>query len=269
MKYNLAAMTARATNRRKRTILFRAITPPAMKASDLYAEVYAPVMDIWEATIPAIMAQYSTALLAMTRDSPEQISGTIGTAEAEASRVVLSTRLRLSQWTLRFEAWHRGKWRAAVKAATSIDPALLIGLGDVQMTLTAAIERNVSLVKSVSEQARQRISEAVFRGLNTNSTSAEVAKEIKSAVTMGRDRARRIASDQLVKINASLNQERRRDAGIDTWAWVSSHKLNYRPEHLARDGKRYSDKTAPQDLPGQLPFCGCTERAVLSLDGEF
>lgn len=269
MRYDLAAMVRRSSNRRKRTILFRNIAPPAVKASDLYTEVYAPVLAIWEAAIPAIMAQYGQTLAMMTRDSPEQVSSTIGAVEGEASRVVLGIKLRLSQWALRFEAWHRGKWRTAVKFATGLDIGLMIGPGDMQITLGAAIERNVSLVKSVSEQVRQRIGEAVFRGLNQNSTAAEVTKEITNAVAMGRDRAKRIASDQLVKINASLNRERRREAGIDTWQWVSSHKLHYRPEHKARDGKRYDDADAPQDLPGMLPYCGCTERAVLDLTSEF
>ena len=82
----------------------------------------------------------------------------------------------------------------------------------------------------------------------------------------GRARSQRIASDQLTKLNSSLASERRRQAGLDEWEWKSSHKLHFRPEHAARDGKVYSDATAPNDLPGQLPFCGCRELAVLNFD---
>ena len=170
---------------------------------------------------------------------------------------------------MRVEKWQRGKWRGAVLSATGVDIGTMIGAGDMRTTMAASIERNVSLVKSVSEQTRTRIGEAVFQGLTKRLPAREVAASIREATTMGRKRALRIASDQTVKIAAHLNSERRREAGIDTWAWVSSHKVNYRPEHLAREGKRYSDDEPPSDLPGELPYCGCTERAVLSLDGEF
>jgi uncharacterized protein with gpF-like domain len=50
---------------------------------------------------------------------------------------------------------------------------------------------------------------------------------------------------------------------LDEWAWVSSHKRNPRPAHAARDGKVYSDETAPEDKPGRLPNCGCRSRAVM------
>jgi SPP1 gp7 family putative phage head morphogenesis protein len=86
---------------------------------------------------------------------------------------------------------------------------------------------------------------------------------------MTRRRALNIASDQTVKLASALNEERRREVGIDTWEWMSSHKVHYRPEHLARDGKRYSDADPPPDMPGELINCGCTSRAVLSLDGPF
>jgi len=146
-------------------------------------------------------------------------------------------------------------------------------------TLGAVIERNVGLVKSVSDEARRRIADSVFRGLQNRTPAREVAKDIREAVALERRRALRIASDQTVKVAAALNEERRRQAGIMAWEWIHSGKLHPRPEHEARDGKLYSDDPAdvgaeyqgrvvrkpPEDKPGQLPFCGCTSRAVLIL----
>jgi len=155
-----------------------------------------------------------------------------------------------------------------------VDITAMVGAGDMRAPLGMVIERNVELVRSVGDQARSRISDAVYRGLAQRKAADEVARDIREAVDMGRRRARNIASDQLSKAAETLNEERRREAGLMAWEWVSSHKVHYRPEHKARDGKRYSDDPAdnapaPQDRPGQLPYCGCTSRAVLSLDSEY
>lgn len=272
MPIPLAAMAARTRRTRKREITFRPITAPATLASDLYAEAYAPVVKAWSEAAERIVEQYGRSLATLdglTVDSPAEVGAVLSATEDAVTRILLSIRLRLETWALRTERWHRGKWSSTVKAATGVDIATMIGPKGAQTTVGAAIERNVGLVRSISEQARTRIGEAVFRGLNKRAPAADVAKEIREATGMARRRALNVAADQTVKITAHLNQERRREAGIDTWEWVHSGKLHPREEHRARDGKRYSDDDAPEDTPGELPFCGCTERAVLSLDGEF
>lgn len=269
MRYNLASLTQRTKSTRRKSIPLRPIIAPATYASDLYAAAYAPIIKAWEGAVPEIVAEYDRALAQITTDSPADIGQILERQENDLFRLVMTIRLRLDQWTLRVEKWQRSKWRGAVLSATGVDVGTIISAGGMRMTMAASIERNVSLVKSVSDQTRARIGEAVFQGLTKHLPTREVSASIREATTMGRKRALRIASDQTVKIAAQLNSERRREAGIDTWAWVSSHKVNYRPEHQARDGKRYSDDAPPSDLPGELPYCGCTERAVLSLDGEF
>ena len=269
MRYDLRAMTKRARQTRRKSITFRAVTIPSTSASDLYAGAYAPVIAAWTEAIDLILAAYERALSAMTTDSPADVGRVVEQREGVAFRVALTIRARLEQWAMRLEALHRRKWRAAVLIATSIDIGTMIGAGDMRMPIAASIERNVSLVKSVSEQARTRIGDAVFRGLTRRAPAAEVAKEIRDAVAMSRRRAMNIAADQMVKLASALNEERRREAGIATWEWMHSGKAHPREEHKARNGKRYSDDDPPADMPGELPFCGCTSRAVLDMDGEF
>lgn len=269
MKYDLAALTRRTRNPRRSTITFRPIAAPGTLATDLYQAAYSPTIQAWQAMIPALMAEYERSLAALTQDSPADIGAILEQQEGRLFRLILTLRLRLEQWSLKVEKWQRGKWRGAVLSATGVDVGTLIGPADMRETLGASIERNVSLVKSVSEQTRSRIGDSVFRGLNQRKPAREVAKEISDAVAMSRRRALNIASHQTSQLGEALNAERRREAGIDSWEWISSHALNYRPEHQARDGKRYSDDDPPPDLPAELPNCGCTSRAVLSLDGEF
>lgn len=268
MRYDLAALTRRMRNPRRSTIIMRKIVPPATMASNLYAAGYAPIIEAWQGALPGIMDRYERALSLVT-DSPEDLGAGLAQAETQANGLATILRLGISRWAQAVEAWHRGKWRAAVLVATGVDVSTLIGPADMRLTIAAAIERNVALVKSVSDQARDRIANAVFAGLKARTPPREVAKQLQEAVDMGKRRARNIAADQLTKITSDLAEERMREAGIDHYQWVHSGKLHPRESHRARNGKRYELGKPERDTPGQLPYCGCTSRAVLSLDGEF
>lgn len=266
MRYSLAAMTRRTRNPRRSAIVLRDIVPPATLATDLFRSAFLPVIQTWEAAIPAIVAEYERTLSAMTTDAPADVEAQLSFVEQEVNRLLLVLTPRLRDWALRVERWQRGKWRGAVLSATGVDLQTLIGPEDVRETLETTINWNVALVKDVSAQAQQRISNAVFSGLNERKPSREVAKEIREATGMARRRSINIASDQLSKVTSALADERRREAGIDTWKWHHSGKLHPRAEHQARNGKEYTDATAPADLPGRLPFCGCRSQAVLTFD---
>lgn len=278
MRYDLAALARRAKPaRRKRAVTIRDIAPPATFATDLYRSVYLPVVTAWADALPEIEAEYARTLAQMTQDSPANVEARIAGAERGLDRLFILIRPLAERFMLRVESWYRGKWRGAVLSATAVDVGTLIGPADVRMTLEAAVERNVALVRDVSAQARQRIADAVFRGLTERRPAADVAKELREAVGMARSRSQRIASDQLVKITSALADERRREAGIDKWMWLHSGKRHPREDHVARNGKVYADTSAgaggevdgkavlapPAERPGQLPYCGCRSRAVL------
>ncbi len=266
MKFSLAAMIRRFRNPRRRQIPIRDIVPPAVLATNLYRACYLPVVQAWERVAPRILAEYERTLAAMTTDSPADLEGEIGTVEAELDRLFLELTPRLRDWVARIERWHRGKWRGAVLSASGVDLETMIGGSDVAETLDTLIGRNVGLVKDVSAQARGRIADSVFRGLTSRTPAREVAREIREAVGMARDRAIRIASDQLTKATSALDGERMRQAGIEKWKWVHSGKLHARPEHMARNGRIYSFANPPADMPGQLPYCGCRKLAVVEFD---
>jgi uncharacterized protein with gpF-like domain len=275
MRYDLAAIVRRNRKLRRRVIVLRPITAPATFAGNLYRAGYSEVIQAWTAAIDPIIAAYEQTLSELTRDSPEQIGAQVSAVEASVAAVVLTVRARLEQWAASLERFHRQKWRGAVLSATQVDVDTLIGPADMRIPMSAAIERNVGLISSVSQETRTRIGERVFAGLQRRAPAREVAAEIREAVGMGRRRALNIASDQTVKLASALNEERRREAGISLWEWVSSHKLHYRVVHHERNGNRYDDDVSsgahkpPADRPGMLPYCGCTSRAVLSLTGEF
>lgn len=282
MRFSLATMTRRARNPRRSVIPIRPIKAPALRASELYGAAYADLVKLWASAEPAIIDAYARTLSEMTTDAPGDVAVQIGAVENLAGALALTIRIRLENWARRLEVWHRGRWRANVLTATGVDLATLISPGDARTTIETAIERNVELVKSVSDQARQRIADSVFRGFQRRAEPREVAKEIREAVAMARRRAINIAADQTTTLASQLDQERRRQAGIDSWFWVSSGKAHPREEHRARNGNLYSesaDRVGQQyegqkilkpppadDLPGVPIHCGCTSRSCLIID---
>lgn len=275
MRYDLAQLVRQQRKTRRREIAFRPIIPPATLAGDLYAAAYRPALTAWAGALPGILAAYEQALGELTTDSPSNIGVQLSQAESDVSRVMLTLRIALERWVARLERWQAAKWRATVLASSGVDVGMMLGPADMAVPVETVIERNVALVRSVSDQVRDRISGEVFDGLRNRRPVREVGRAIEEKVGLGRRRALNIAADQNVKLAETLNEERRREAGVETWAWVSSHKAHARPEHAKRDGKRYDDGAKsgehkpPEDRPGQLPWCGCSSRAVLSLDGEF
>jgi SPP1 gp7 family putative phage head morphogenesis protein len=281
MNFDLATLTRRTHNPRRSSIVLRDIVPPATLATDLYRAVYLPIVQAWERAAAGIVAEYERTLSITQNsdarildnansmpiaDSPDDLQARLDAAQSEAERLFILLDAALRDWGVRVERWQREKWRGAVLSATGVDIATLIGPEDMRETVGTYLRWNSELVRDISAQARQRISNAVFSGLQNRTPVREVAKSIREATGMARARAQRVAADQLSKITSSLADERRREAGIDQWKWRHSGKLHARAEHLARNGKVYSEDDAPQDRPGQLPYCGCRAQAVLVLD---
>lgn len=277
--FDLAEAARRVRKPRRKSAILREVAAPQGYAADLYLACYRPVIDLWAASIPAILSAYERTLSEITTDSPADVQAEIEATQAAFQRLFLTLTPALRNWALRVEAAMRTRWRGAVLAATDVDLSTMIGPEDVRGTLESFIEWNTDLIRDVSEQTRQRIAGKVFAGLTQRKPAREVGREIREAVGMARDRSNRIAADQLNKISASLAEERRREAGLDVWAWVHSGKRHPRVEHQARDGSLYSDKPAlvgrkvegktikapPErgDRPSQAPYCGCRSRAVL------
>jgi SPP1 gp7 family putative phage head morphogenesis protein len=264
MRIPLARMIAKSRPRKRRYVL-RPVTVPSTLATDLFA-IYAPVVQAWADLIPTLTATYERSLAEMQTDAPADVGADISAVERRIAAAAVVLRARLERWARNLESAHRKKWRGAVLTATGVDLDTMLGPESARMTLEAVIERNVALVSSVSDQARTRIADAVFRGFRGRKAAVDIAKELREAVDMSRARARRIAGDQTRKLASALDDERRREAGIDQWIWRHSHKTHPRPEHVARDGNIYGDDDLLDDRPGMAPFCGCSSQAYLDID---
>jgi SPP1 gp7 family putative phage head morphogenesis protein len=166
-----------------------------------------------------------------------------------------------------YEAFHRGRWGAALQP-TGVQLGTLLSPVDVATPWKPRVQANVSLIRSLDSEAQTRVEGIIFRGFQARTPANQIARELSEALGMSRARARRIASDQPVKLSAQLDTARMQQAGIEEFTWVHSGKVHYRPWHLARNGKRFKleGDIPPDDMPGIPPFCGCRKRAELPLD---
>ena len=275
MRFDLAQLARRAKNPRRKLITIRDIPPPAMLATDLFA-CYKPMLSTLNRYAERLNAEYARTLSAMQTDSADDLTGILSALGDELSRLFLTLTPSLRDWTVRLERHHRSKWRGAVLAASNVDLDVMIGPQDVAQTLNDVLNWNVALVKDVADQARGKMSNAVFAGLRNRSPARDVAAQIREATGFARDRSLRIASDQLTKAMGSLAEERQRQAGITEVEWKSSHKLHPRAWHAARDGKVYDldtrtpvdggESVAKGDWASEPPYCGCRTLARLSFD---
>lgn len=279
MRYDLATLARRARNPRRKAIVLRDIAPPATLATDLYLSAYAPIVALWARQSARIMAEYERSLAALTTDSPVDLERLLAEGGDEFSRLFVLLTASLRDWSVRVERYQRGKWRGAVLSASGVDIETLIGPEDARETLAEYVGWNTSLIRDVSDQARRRISNAVFAGLTQRKPAREVAAQVREAVAMTRRRSIGIASDQLSKLTSALADERRREAGLDVWEWRHSMKRHPRADHQARNGRLYSEskvrtgtivegKTVEaeppaDDKPGRPPYCGCRALSVL------
>jgi SPP1 gp7 family putative phage head morphogenesis protein len=274
--FDLPALARREGIRRDVTL--RPIEPTQAHAKEL-AALYLPIVRAWAEGIEAIMAGYTLPTVdALTLDEPADQQAAIDRTAEEVSRLIVAFGVGIERLAVRIEQWHRAKWIAGVKAGTKVDLSTVLTAQPVRETLEAWIARNVALVTDISDQAKGRISDAVFRAYQNRTPTRELARELREAVGMARSRAIRVAADQNTKLSGALDAERMAEAGVEWFKWRHSAKRHPRENHLARNGNIYDLKTGKRrgggetipsdDRPGMQPYCGCRAQAWLSIQEE-
>lgn len=269
IKYNLKRLIKAKTPGRKVAVRLPVIDPTNALKRSLLLLLLEPCR-VWADAIKALSAAYAADMerlpAAYVRDDTSTYQGTINEVESAIARLLLVLTPSLRRWALQVESWHRVKWTQAILTPSGVDLSTVISAGDVTETLDAVVARNVALVKDISAQTQAKISDIVFRNFQARTPTAKVAKELREAVGFSQKRAMKVAIDQTVKLSAQLDTERMIQAGIDSWEWRHSEKKNFRPDHKARNGKVYTFKNPPPDMPGMLPYCGCKKQARIVLD---
>lgn len=264
MTYSLPEIVKRNNPNRKAPVVLREIVPTKAQSSEL-AKIYLRVIRLWRQCGAELLLAYNPSPL--TLDTPDETEAIMANYTAVEASIILAASRDIEEWIERVVRWHNVRWASNVQSAAGVSVAELIQNEAIREDLLAALRRNVALVRGVSEQARERIAQAVWNGWMNRTPRSEIAREINKALALGRARSMRIAVDQTTKLSGVLDRDRMLEAGIDAFKWNHSRKTHPRLEHVARDGKIYkwSSNVAKTDPPGYAPFCGCKAQAWISL----
>jgi SPP1 gp7 family putative phage head morphogenesis protein len=162
--------------------------------------------------------------------------------------------------------FHRRKFIGEIKKAIGIDISSIATDDGIDILLQKRVAENVDLIKTIPPQHFDRIKKTVLQGIHSGDDFFSIRKELMKDFKITDNRARKIARDQVSKLNGSLNEFRQQDTGITHYTWRTSRDEAVRKSHRANNGKRFawSDPPGETGHPGNDIQCRCTADPDLS-----
>lgn len=127
---------------------------------------------------------------------------------------------------------------------------------------------NVALIKSIPEDAADRIQKLTLEGMFNATRASAIAKEIMASGEVSTSRANLIARTSVSTAASGLVQARAMHVGSRQYVWRTSKDAAVRPSHRAMEGK-VVDWNEPPTLDGlvghagALPNCRCYPAPVI------
>ena len=143
-----------------------------------------------------------------------------------------------------------------------VSAAMGVSLAAIEPTITVKIEefaaRNVDLIKTVPERYFDRLRLDVEEAFDTGMHPSTLAEIFEERDGMAENDARRIARDQIGKLNGQLNEARQTGMGVTGYTWRTANDNRVRDEHADREGQHYEWSDPPEDgHPGEAIQCRC------------
>ena len=131
--------------------------------------------------------------------------------------------------------------------------------------------QNLTLIRSIDNRTLEAIhyalSRNVIRTVDREMLVSELTQTIKHMANVNEKRAALIACDQVGKLNSQLAQYEQFNQGVDSYIWTTMKDNRVRPQHAAREGKRYYWNDPPSDgHPGWPIRCRCIATPVYDTD---
>lgn len=188
------------------------------------------------------------------------------------------------RWISRFnEMADRIAERFAIQGAKHTDASFKAALKDAGWTVefkmtpimkdavTATIQENVSLIRSIPQEYLMEVEGIVMRGFTQGRNLKAISDELQHRYGVTKRRAALISRDQSNKLTAAVTQARRIDLGLYEAIWVHSGAGKHpRPSHLkagkdklkfdVRQGAYIDGKYI---WPGTEINCRCSSKVVL------
>lgn len=196
-------------------------------------------------------------------DSPKQAQAIIAGMKRRAAGTEVQLEERIREFGRRTSTYQKSQLQKQIRAQLSVEvPLRDAGVGQKLADWTT---ENVALIKSLPSETFDRIERIVLSGINDGRRWEEIAGDIEKRFDVARSRAALIARDQVGKFYGAVNRARQNELGITHFRWRTSQDERVRPEHAAREGKRFSWDDPPEDgTPGQPINCRCTAEPDLA-----
>lgn len=151
---------------------------------------------------------------------------------------------------------------------------------ELRETIAASAAESVALIKRVPAKYLDQITGGVMRAITSGNGLADIVPLLEKQKVEVRNWAQNVALDQTRKVYNGLNEGRMAALGMDEYEWIHSGGSNH-PRDYHRDilnGKICSLKNPPiiqkakgkqkevRGKPGDLPFCRCTMRPIVSFE---
>lgn len=180
--------------------------------------------------------------------------------------------------------FNEGQFRMVVRANTGLKlppvvpgaPRSLLGINVfrdepfLQPLASSWITENTNLIKSLPTRLHPELDRIVRRGVINGASVRDMQDQIKARYGVTDYRARLIAQDQTLKLNADLTRYRLQSVGVREYTWRSVQDSRVRPDHVERNGKVFAWDKPPSggQHPGQEVRCRCRAEAIWDSDKE-
>lgn len=122
---------------------------------------------------------------------------------------------------------------------------------------------NVELIQTVPTRYHDRIAKDVREAFETGVHPETLAERFVELDDMVESDARRIARDQVGKLNGLFNQTRQQAMGVTDFVWRTVHNARVRDEHANLDGRTFDWEDGAYGIfPGSEIMCRCFAEPV-------
>lgn len=150
------------------------------------------------------------------------------------------------------------EWKRTVHETLGLDIMDDYYLGEFyRQALQEWIDQNVSLIKSIPQEALSEMHNIVSQGFKTGATLTSIEKEIRNTYHVKRSSAKLLARDQIAKLNGQLTKQQQTDAGVNEYIWSTSGDSRVRETHKKLDGKKFRWDDPPVVTPPGKPVRRC------------
>lgn len=161
-------------------------------------------------------------------------------------------------------------FKKAVQNAVGIDISSIISSGQIGDEIALATRANVALIKSIPQQYFDRIEQSIWTNTGQGMRYDAIKADLLKIDGVTETRAKRIARDQMGKINGAITQARQTSVGLTKYIWRTSNDERVRDSHAAHEGKVFDWNNPPADTghPGEDYECRCIAEPYIDLEAE-